>query len=400
MSDSPLGRPTYRAIARLRVPFWKRTPVHVGLVLAAATIALAPFTVYAALFGPAAVVLLLGYIFVDGGILSDLVEVAVHEDHVVIDGRVYPRGVLRAALFVPGPEHDFVRLVFAMRPSVNVRFNRKDEADAFTHALGLDPTARAASFLLPSPLRQSLVQLALVPALMAVGMVARSGEITFALLVLALVLFVLPRRVRVGADGIAMRWLFLRRFVRIADVRQAEAQERRVGFGTNRRTESFVRLTLRDERVDLLTADIEDARIVATRIEHVLGAATTRAPTLPDVTRALARASGELAHDWLIRLRAAAAGEDATYRAAPIERDALVRVASDASRRREERLAAATALVATRDEQSRKAVAELANAVAEPAVRDGLLRIAEAEDDAALVEALEDSAPRASRSGG
>lgn len=357
-------------------------------------LALAPFTAYAALLGAAATLVLLAFLFGDHVALTELVEVAVHDDTIVIDGRVVPRDTLRAALFVPGPQHDFLRLMRGVRPSIDLRFNRRDEAEALAEALGLGATARAVSFLTPSPLRQSLYLTLLVPVLAAVSMLARSGAIFVALVGVMGALVILPRRVRVGADGLATAWLFFRRFHPVRDIHRVEVFERRVGFGTNRRTESFVRLVCRDGDVDLLTADLEDARIVAARLERVMTAAA--AGEAPTDTSALARLPSERAHDWLIRLRGAVEGRGATYRAAPVDPDALLRIAKDPTRPGDDRLTAAAALAASGQAAARRSLVEAANAIAEPAVRDGLLRIAEAEDDEALATAIDQGTGRTS----
>ena len=299
---------------------------------------------------------------------------------------------IKRALVVPTKELDFVRLARRGRPDVDLAFEFVWQSDAFLRAVGLDPARRAADFFLQSPARRTwggfLAFAALLVTSFSVIALAQSPWALASLLAVAAIFA--PCRVRVGADGVERRWLFFRRMIRVASIRDVTVHAQPV-VPTSRNLVHRVDLHLVDASTfSLCSGSEQTAAIVAERVRAVRRAHRGSPDQGIDLVNALSRGT-RTAGEWLAHLRALTrdgADAGARYRSAAIERTDLVRVAEDAALAAPVRLAAAVALAVDVDETERKRIADLAVASADPHVRDGMTRIAEAADDAAIEEAL------------
>lgn len=189
-------------------------------------------------------------------------------------------------------------------------------------------------------------------------------------------------RVTVGVDGVVVAWPLLRkrRFVphaRIDDVLH---------------TTERVTLVLTDgERYEIETnageADAREAHDAL--VERLLSARTAyRAAERADAVAALAR-GGRTADAWVRELGALGRGGGDRYRSASVPVEALWRVALDPAASEEHRIGAGLALRGTLDDDGRSRLRVVAGSSASPRVRVALTAAVDAEDDAAVVQALE-----------
>jgi hypothetical protein len=198
----------------------------------------------------------------------------------------------------------------------------------------------------------------------------------------------LPGRLTVGADGVATRWLWRRRFFgygEIAGVRRLEAVSRERPGG--------IRLVLTTgEEVDLPIPTVTEAQqnqgsriaLVEERIREAMDG-FGRGDVAADA--ALLRRGDRAAGEWLSTLRSMGAGADVTLRSAPVSRERLLRVAEDPTAPVAARVAAVVAL-GDEDGDSRARLQRIAEATAAPELRRTIEKAAHSQDDAELAEAL------------
>ncbi len=268
-----------------------------------------------------------------------------------------------------------------------VRVTDVEDGRRLVRALGLDPTRRLAEMRAPSWVltrypRATPFVVAAAAILWALPLFSSSPLFVFArwVLYLASIAVVLwPSRVAVGADGLLIRWLAYRRFIRFADVRDMHVVERR-----NRRV---ARIVLRSgEALELLLTTRQGAPRSAALVERIeeglLAARASAGEFLPYLP---ARADKPV-RQWLEELRGFGMGM-ATHRTAAADPEALARVVESAAATPKDRAAAAVALAASDGGVPRLRVA--AEAVAEPKLRVAIDAVAGG-DEAALEEALDE----------
>jgi len=221
------------------------------------------------------------------------------------------------------------------------------------------------------------------------------------LTVAMVILFAAPTQLSIGSDGIAVRWLWTRRFLGFDQITGVTRFEK--GWGNSRLV--GLRVVLRSgETVELATSrgDWSDGQS-AILCQRVLEAMETfrQGGTATDAARL--RRGDRGVGEWITTLRSLGAGANADLRTAPVPRDRLFHIVEDPAAPAAERAAAAVALGGDLDDESRARLRAAAAATAAPRLRIAIEKVAdgdaEAELEAALAE-IEGPAPsaRAARS--
>jgi hypothetical protein len=183
--------------------------------------------------------------------------------------------------------------------------------------------------------------------------------------------------VRVGADGVAVRWAGSERFVRYGDLERTERTER--GLNLVLRGGETVHLDFKRKHGVAPERDIVAERIAEASAAHASGA-----PVDPS---ALLLRGGRPADQWLAALRGLGLG-DVDYRRAAPDRDQLLRIAEDPARPEEERAAAAVAVGTSLRDGDADRLRRVAAASASPKLRVAV-DAALGDDDGRMVAALE-----------
>ena len=333
-------------------------------------------------------------------------------DGIAIGDRFHTRAELLRGVLVP-TEHRVLLHRRFRRPLV-IEATGADEAHALLLALGLDASQTVADFRALSPLLAQRSYLAIA----ALGLIvlwawlrdlhawlggtpaARHGSLELAvggILVAATLALLTPMRVRVGADGIALRWLGTRRFVGFDEIEDIERFALSLLVGP-----AFIvvlRIVVRSKEKVLVpvvghrgVAHLERLQARSLRAER--GSRQGDA----DAAAALLRRGDREGGAWVTALRSLGAGANAGPRTALVPRDRLLRIVEDAALPALERAAAAVALATELDEEGHRRLRTAAQATALPGLRIAIETAArgaaEAELAAALVEIEEDGAAR------
>jgi hypothetical protein len=331
--------------------------------------------------------------------LVDPVRVQAGKDGVHVGDRFVPRSRITGGFVVPGWP---TRVLLRLRRGVPVELEVRDtaEARAVLRALGLDASQTVAHFTVRSRLlAKRRYGLALVAAFMGVyggGIGAatalrpspHAGAVVMMLVLLTLFAtlagFLVPSKLDVGADGIALHWLGTRRFIGYAQIACVTTYEK--GFGRSRTAGLSFRLRSGEELlvpVARRAADVEIA-VIDERVREAMksfesGEGAAEGARLERQGRSIA--------DWVTALRGIGAGADASLRTAPIPRDRLFRIVEDPTARAAERAAAAVALGGELDDESRVRLRSVAEATAAPRLRVAI-ESAAGGDGAAMEAAL------------
>ncbi len=274
------------------------------------------------------------------------------------------------------------------------------EGEDLLRALGLDAERAVASFRAASraaayPGRSILAS---IGTMVALGVLV-SGAVTLGvpelplilapLTMIALILvMVMPTRLLVGADGLAMRWLWRERFIPWSDYQGMSSSD--FGFGRNKYHGLRVWLKSGEEvvlPVEQRVWGTGDTEMIAERIEQA--AAVHRRGGGAGAATALTRGERSIA-EWLQVLRGIGAGAVASLRTAAVPLDSLYGVLDDPKKAPAVRAAAAVALAASEDAGARQRIRIAADATAHPRLRIALERAADGAADADLGEALDD----------
>ena len=206
----------------------------------------------------------------------------------------------------------------------------------------------------------------------------------------------MPLRVEVGEDGLAMHWLGKRSLLRFGDIRSVSASKIGVDLVLMNGKTQEIRLTQKDNAADAAIADLVD------RLER--GITAHESAAAPDEEALLARGSRDVA-TWLHDMRALGSGASG-YRDVLVPRERLWSVLESPSVNPSAREGAALALSASLDEAERARLAMLAQRTVWPRLRvvlegvsgehdEGRLRVAvEAEPAERADEDDEPAAPR------
>jgi hypothetical protein len=217
-------------------------------------------------------------------------------------------------------------------------------------------------------------------------------------LVAALSLLLAPARLSVGADGIAIRWLWTKRFLGYDEIREASRYEKGVG----RSHVSGIRIILRSSEEVLVPVNqgsMADPTSVALIEERIREAAETFRRGDAAADAALLQRGDRPVAEWVSALRSIGTGANADMRTAPVPRERLFRIVEDPASAAADRAAAAVALGGDLDDDGRARLRSAALATAAPKLRVAIEKAAaggddEAELSAALAELEEEDARR------
>ncbi len=323
---------------------------------------------------------------------SELEPVTASREGLVVGKRSYPRRAFRAGFYLHENGRSFVRLVRRVPglPPLDLVVLDQAEGQALLRALGLDAqhsTTRfyGTSMVSNDPWKWTGITVLVVLAGFLLGSVL-GGMPFFLALLAAVALQFVPCVVDVGADGVHIRWLHTRRFIRASEI--AGLYDYEVRF--NKSYVMGVELRLRSgESVRIPVGSPYWSRngtaMLISRIREVVHVA----PRVHGADVAVLARGDEDARSWLQRLRALGAGANATLRTAPVQPEALWRVVEDVNAAPRMRVAAAAALAKSVDPTEKARIALVAGATADPRLRVAFEATA-SDDDAEVERALDE----------
>lgn len=333
-------------------------------------------------------------------------SVRVNNDGVQIDGvMILPREQIKAGFVVPRPnKQPLVRIERkGFGPAVEIRVENEEEGRDVLRRLGLDASQTIASFVLPSrffaiELQQGqnatlmgilFILIAILSRFVRTNVTAFPVVIGFTALGLALAALLTRTHVRIGADGIVLKWFRTQRFIPYDELQAIESYQE---TGIRRNRWAGVRLRLQSgEIVTLPIAAASEVggprvRLVTNRLQEAFADHKRGKPVSPEARLLRGERSIEA---WVRDLRRAGAGAAANHRIAPIPIEKLLEVAEDPHADPIMRANAAIALGAnTENGEFRNRLRIAAQATAAPRLRVALERAATVDDEAALTEAL------------
>jgi hypothetical protein len=335
------------------------------------------------------------------------VSVRAGPDGVTVGDLFLPRGEIRAGFVLPGSTTEAPRVILRrrLRPEVQIQVWSTEEGRALLHALGLDASQTVAVFRTASLVlakRRYGIALGAGLALLWVLFVQTimhlpdMGRVVMIgapfLIVLSAILSMMPSRFSVGADGIVLRWLWVRRFVGYDDITGVTRFDR--GWGSSRvlglslalRSGGTVELPV-SQSGRLWGDPAVTLALVEERIREAREA-FRHGGTAADA--ALLRRGERDVGAWVTALRSIGAGANADLRTAPLPRESLFRIVEDPAAHAADRAAAAVALGSDLDDESKARLRSAAEATAAPRLRIAIEKAAggdgEAELEAALAE--------------
>jgi hypothetical protein len=327
--------------------------------------------------------------------------------------RSIPRARIRAGYILPSTPGTAPRVLLRPRFGLPLELQAAstDEGRSLLRALGLDASQTVATFRALSRVlarRRYGFALGAGVAGFYVGALALfqashggpSFGVFFAAIAAMLVLTVARTRLDVGADGIALRWLWWRRYVGYEDIEMVTRYEK--GWGRSRTSGLSVLLRSGEEVLVPIgrrgAMDDPDIAVIEERVREAMEAFR---PGGVAADAALLRRGDRGLSEWVAALRALGAGANADMRTAPVPRERLFRVVEDPACAPTDRAAAAVALAGAVDEEGRARLRTIAEATAAPHLRIALQKAAdashEAEAEAALAQLEHDEEPRRAR---
>ncbi len=317
---------------------------------------------------------------------------------VVVGDAFFPRATIRTGFVLPGlPPRVVLRRPFL--PTVEIQVPSADVGRDLLRAIGLDASQAVAEFRsLSRALSKRRYGVAagvgfgglLMGFLAVLGNFPAANVLASPLLVVALVamavLFASPTRISVGADGIALRWLWTRRFLGFDEITSVARFDK--GWGNSRIL--GMRVTLRSgEVVEIATSQGQwgdgETAIILERIREAIET-YRQGGTAADT--ALLRRGERGVGEWITALRSLGAGANADMRTAPVPRERLFRIVEDPAAPAADRAAAAVALGADLDEEIRDRLRSAAAATAAPRLRVAIEKAAGGEAEAELEAAM------------
>lgn len=309
------------------------------------------------------------------------------------DELIAPRERIEAAYYEPASEEDpEPRITFRMRKQRDfVVVSDPAHAKRILAELALD-AAHARTDFRAAPLPVSSGNAAMLFFGAVLVFLYLFGTLNVPLWPIPFALFplaIVPRKIRVGVDGVFVSWLGLSRFVSYGDIRRVRAVPEGVGLELANGSTYFVRTAgLRESREGtvLRGAFLDHPYTIAARIEEAQRAyVLARAADDP---AALAPPGDDL-KEWVARMRRLGTGDGSAYRAAAVSRETLWRVAENAAAPPAARAGAIIALSPSLEAPERQRLRVAVDAVADPRAREVLTRAAEGEDeDDSLLESL------------
>jgi hypothetical protein len=196
-----------------------------------------------------------------------------------------------------------------------------------------------------------------------------------------------PSKIRIGVDGVHLRWLWVSRFTPFSAVRSVWMREES--------SQRFVDLVRTDGTTTSIPVSKQDGEqdLAHQRILQAFQAYQARQGSAD--TEALARGS-RTPLEWLTALRGLGAGASSGLRTAHIDPDRLWTIVEDPSAAPAARAGAAAALASSASKQERSRIRIAAETIAEPRLRIAVEKAAdEATSEAELAEALAEVEQRA-----
>lgn len=331
----------------------------------------------------------------------DPVRVTADAAGVHVGDRFIPRAEIRDGLVLPGNPPQ-VKLTRRWGLPVLLQTNSYQEARGLLRALGLDASQTVATFRTRSrAVARRRNTAGIVAIFMGIyggfigGMVnvkhhPTAGGFAAAFFVLGLTammtVLLMPARLSVGADGIALTWFGRKRFIGYGDIDSVSRYDR--SWGRSRQLGLTVALRSGEEVTIPVGQARWDEEHVAAIQERMREAMETFRSGGGAADAAHLRRGGRAVSAWVESLRAIGAGANADLRTAPIPRDRLFRIVESPTAGAADRAAAAVALGGDLDAEGRARLANAAAASAAPKLRIVLEATAEGRDHAALEEAL------------
>lgn len=296
---------------------------------------------------------------------------------------------------------------FTLRDGARLRlWLARPEATRLLHALGVGVGQRRATFerVVPFGARYLIVSLGLgLPvyvlqvvwawfnhkdALLAV--VAWPFIVAFFSFLPAWMLGLVRGRVVVGADGLLLRWLFRERFVGFNEVAAVRSVESRLApHVIDTVVERTAGRPIRLRALEMPDTENERGTSGKALFAHVTRAWATWQERGPSgAAPALLARSGRSSTEWRQALDGLARGTARGYRAVAVSAERLVEIARDPLSPGDVRAGAAAALVLAQHSEHKETVRVAAEACADPGTRAALLALAEAENEAAVEQAL------------
>jgi hypothetical protein len=313
-----------------------------------------------------------------------------------LGGALVARSKIRAGFIKPTAGAPRVLLQRTFGPSIELEVSRGEDGRALLMALGLDVSQTVANFRTPS---RVLTARWFAPLLLGgfAGIVALSmalrgpaAFVGFFLAVAWMMCFValtaIPSRLRVGADGVDIRWLHTRRFLAHGDIVGVVRFEK--GWG-NSKLEGL-RVTLRsgeEVQIPIRRGQFDDDQLAIIGERILEGKEALERGDIA-VDAALLERGDRPLRDWVASLRAIGTEANATLRTAPVPRDRLMHIVEDPKQAPAARAAAAVALGGALDAEGRVRLRLAAEATAAPKLRVAIERVANGEKDAEIEEAL------------
>ncbi len=264
---------------------------------------------------------------------------------------------------------------------------RLGEARRFLEAARLDAIHSVATFTIASRADTNWIftwMLRVAPVAFLIGGAVFSsveiGLLSVPAIVLLVVSHAIPTRVRVGADAIEWRWLLFRTRIAYRDLRATKYGEGVIAFDKR----DGARVVLRSGTSG---KHLEVHHRLRERIERAVRA-HDRALDAPQFDIVMLDRHGDSVGDWIERLRALGAPSTADYRAAPIDRSAIVATVHDTAASPARRAAALVVVADALDEEERERLAAAAGGVLDTDLR-AAIGAALAADDAALRRAMD-----------
>ncbi|APR80631.1 Hypothetical protein A7982_05978 [Minicystis rosea] len=320
-----------------------------------------------------------------------------------VGGKLVPRSAIRAGFVLPG-RTPLVRIERRRRPSIDLQVGDVAKGRALLRALGLDVSQTVATFRTSSrALSKRRYTLSMIGLFMgAYGAVVATaintrrhpaaafgiagGLLFFGALLAMAVVLLMPTRLSVGADGLALRWFGRERFIGYDDVANVSryarswGRSRQVGVIVSLRSGEEVHIPIGQAQWnDDIVAIIEERICEAMSVFHSGGTAGDAA--------LLSRGDRDVA-DWVASLRAIGSGANADMRTAPLPKERLFRIVESPAAAATDRAAAAVALGGDLDADSRVRLKSAADAIAAPKLRVVLESAAGGAEPAELAHAM------------
>jgi hypothetical protein len=319
--------------------------------------------------------------------------------------RIIARSSIRAGYVIPATRTYPLTLRIVRKGALvplNFETNSEDHARGILRALGLDASQTVATFWTQSRLNEKpTYAIPFVLILMALGMLGFFKLFVLAFVAL-IVMTLVPSRVAIGTDGIAVRWFGHTRYFprsQIIDVSayRVGGRRQREGIALTIEPGKTVRIPVEDvrrrdgsgEKLAMMMERIREAMDLDTSTAAETRARANHRQASTDIVSRIRR-DGRDVREWIRALRTLGAEADASHRVAAIPREALWQLVDDAASPAASRAAAAVAL-GTDDPVARIRIADAARATAEPRLRVALESVARgATDDDEIASAMDD----------